>query len=148
MPATHYRALARRSLVQRLVARRRIGMSDIRERLERERDAAIRRLRELGISPHLDEDTAPHAGTDTVRDEGDVAQASERQDLSFMTRERLAERINQLSAALRRLHEGHYGLCERCGGFIEPARLAALPEATTCRACQEILEHEAARKVA
>jgi DnaK suppressor protein len=123
-------------------------MKNIRERLERERDAAIRRLRELGISPHLDEDDRPHAGADTVRDEGDVAQASERQDLSFMTRERLAERVNQLSAALRRLHEGHYGVCERCGEPIEPARLAALPEATTCRSCQEILEREAAGKAA
>jgi len=117
-------------------------MDDTRKRLERERDAAIGRLRELGISPHLDEEEAPHAGTDTVRDEGDVAQASERQDLSFMTRERAAERVNQLSAALRRLHEGHYGICERCGDAIEPARLNALPEATTCRACQEALERE------
>ena len=118
------------------------GVKKVRERLEREREAAIRRLRELGISPHLDEDAAPHAGTDTVRDEGDVAQASERQDLSFMTRERVAERVNQLSAALRRLDDGHYGICERCGERIEPARLAALPEATTCRECQEILERE------
>lgn len=117
-------------------------MKKVRERLEREREAAIRRLRELGISPHLDDEEALHAGTDTMRDEGDVAQASERQDLSFMTRERVAERVNQLSAALRRLDEGHYGVCERCGERIEPARLAALPEATTCRDCQEILERE------
>ena len=117
-------------------------MDDTRERLERERDAAIGRLRELGISPHLDEEDALHAGPDTLRDEGDVAQASERQDLSFMTRERVAERVNQLSAALQRLHEGHYGSCERCGNAIEPARLAALPEATTCRTCQGILERE------
>ena len=123
-------------------------MDQIRERLEREREAVIRRLRELGISPHLDDDSAPHAGADTVRDAGDVAQASERQDLSFMTRERVAERVNQLSAALRRLHEGHYGLCDRCGGPIEPARLAALLEATTCRNCQEILEREGASEAA
>jgi RNA polymerase-binding transcription factor DksA len=123
-------------------------MEHMRERLERERETAIARLRELGISPHLDEETAPHAGTDTVRDEGDVAQASERQDLSFMTRERVADRVNQLSAALRRLDEGHYGLCERCGGIIEPARLAALPEAMTCRACQELLERERGQQAA
>jgi RNA polymerase-binding transcription factor DksA len=119
-------------------------MDNVRERLERERDRAIARLRELGISPHLDEDAAPEATLDLGRDEGDVAQASERQDLGFMTRERLAERVNQLSTALRRLHEGDYGRCERCGRAIEPARLAALPEATTCRACREELEREQA----
>ena len=42
-------------------------MKKARQRLERERDAAIGRLREPGISPHLDEEDAPHAGTDTVR---------------------------------------------------------------------------------
>ena len=119
-------------------------MDDIRQRLERERDRAIERLRELGISPHLDEDAAPEATMDIGRDEGDVAQASERQDLSFMTRERLAARVNQLSAALRQLHSGEYGRCERCGRPIEPARLVALPEATTCRTCQEELERESA----
>jgi RNA polymerase-binding protein DksA len=118
------------------------GVKKVRERLGREREAAIGRLRELGISPHLDDEEALHAGPDTMRDEGDVAQAGERQDLSFMTRERVADRVNQLSAALRRLDEGHYGTCERCGERIEPARLAALPEATTCRDCQEILERE------
>ena len=123
-------------------------MDDIRERLERAREDAIRKLRELGISPHLDEDDAPHAGADTVRDEGDLAQASERQDVGFMTRERMAERVNQLSAALRRLHEGSYGRCERCGTPIEPARLAALPEATMCRSCQEAIEREAAGNAA
>jgi RNA polymerase-binding transcription factor DksA len=123
-------------------------MDTIRERLERERNAAIHRLRALGISPHLDDDAALHAGTDTVRDEGDVAQVSEGQDLSFMTRERLADRVNQLTVALRRWHDGQYGKCERCGQSIEPARLAALPEATTCRACQEILEREDAGKAA
>jgi DnaK suppressor protein len=120
----------------------------IRERLERERDAAIRRLRELGISPHLDEDEQRQHAADIGRDEGDAAQASERQDLSFMTRERVAERVNQLTTALRRLSEGQYGICERCGQAIEPARLTALPEATTCRSCQEVLERQAADEAA
>jgi DnaK suppressor protein len=120
----------------------------IRERLERERDAAIRRLRELGISPHLDEEEQRQVAADIGRDEGDAAQASERQDLSFMTRERVAERVNQLTTALRRLSEGQYGICERCGQPIEPARLAALPEATTCRSCQEVLERQAADEAA
>jgi DnaK suppressor protein len=56
------------------------------------------------------------------------------------TCERLAGRISHLTEALHRLDEGTYGDCERCGRPIPPKRLAVLPEATTCVACQEILE--------
>lgn len=40
-----------------------------------------------------------------------------------------------LLAALDRLDDGTYGICERCGGAIAPARLEARPETTTCITC-------------
>jgi len=118
-------------------------MRNVRQRLEREREAAIARLRELGLSPDT-ETNAPDGAAGDVRDEGDLAEASHRHDLSLMHRERVAERINQLTAALRRVEDGSYGRCERCGRDIEPARLKALPEATTCLACQERAERDRA----
>jgi DnaK suppressor protein len=118
-------------------------MRNVRQRLEREREAAIARLRELGLSPDT-ETNAPDGVAGDVRDEGDLAEASHRHDLSLMHRERVAERINQLTAALRRVEDGSYGRCERCGRDIEPARLKALPEATTCLACQERAERDRA----
>ena len=60
-----------------------------------------------------------------------------------MTRERVADRINRLTAALERLVEGTYGRCEVCGGEIERPRLEALPEAVRCLACQERSERAA-----
>jgi DnaK suppressor protein len=115
---------------------------ETRARIERERDDAIQRLRQLGITPDGDSD-ARRAGGDHPLDEGDHAQESERQDLSFLTRERLAERINRLTAALERINEGTYGTCEECGGPIEASRLAALPEVTTCLECQRRRERVA-----
>jgi len=44
-------------------------------------------------------------------------------------------RLVQLRAALHRLDDGTYGRCVSCDGPIAPARLAALPEITTCIAC-------------
>ena len=117
------------------------ALAAARTRLERERHAAIDRLRDLGVSTGTDE-TAPR-GTDAVRDEGDQAQASERTDMAFMTRERLAERINQLTAALERIRRGQYGHCADCGQPIEPTRLAAVPETETCLACQRQREARA-----
>ncbi len=108
-------------------------------RLDREHQAAIAQLQRLRISPELDERSA-RGPVDTIVEEGDAAQSSERRDMAFAQRERLAARINRLTAALERLAAGRYGRCEVCGREIEPARLAAVPEAATCRQCQERLE--------
>jgi RNA polymerase-binding protein DksA len=37
--------------------------------------------------------------------------------------------------ALGKMSKGDYGLCERCGAPIDPARLQAYPEATLCSDC-------------
>lgn len=131
----------RRTPARDVTGRDTLDIEAIRERLVQERDETAVRLRDLGISPDTDEN-APRAGTDTPRDEGDQAQQSERQDMSFATRERLAERVNRLSAALERIAGGTYGACAECGNPIERERLAAMPEADTCLACQERRERE------
>jgi DnaK suppressor protein len=102
----------------------------LRRRLVQEREAAIAELRTRGVSPHGDD--APTAGTAAALDEGDAAQASEREDLSLATRQRLAERINQLTAALERIAQGRYGICVMCGERIETNRLRAIPETEVC----------------
>ena len=37
--------------------------------------------------------------------------------------------IHQIEAALKRISEGTYGTCAKCGGPIDPRRLKALPTA-------------------
>jgi DnaK suppressor protein len=113
----------------------------VAERLRAERDDAIAKLRDLGLSPRMDDDAPREFGL-PVQDEGDAAQATERMDMSLTARQRLADRVNRLTAALERIHAGTYGTCDRCGGSIEPARLAAVPEALTCLTCQESAERE------
>ena len=43
--------------------------------------------------------------------------------------------IHQIEAALKRISEGTYGTCAKCGGPIDPRRLKALPTAATCISC-------------
>ena len=114
--------------------------ADARQRIVRDRDAAIETLRRLGVVPT--EDTG-EAGSATL-DEGDQAQASERQDMGVAYRERLADRINRLTRALELLTRGIYGVREVCKDPIGAERLAAIPEVTTCRECQERVERDAA----
>jgi DnaK suppressor protein len=42
--------------------------------------------------------------------------------------------------ALTRVTNGEYGVCSECGASIPPKRLLAVPDATTCVACQDRLE--------
>ncbi len=60
------------------------------------------------------------------------------------------ERIHDADAAqaehaAQRRSEGGYGICEDCGGEIEPERLRFLPDATRCVGCQSRTERGARR---
>jgi RNA polymerase-binding protein DksA len=50
-------------------------------------------------------------------------------------RNRARGKLKKLKAALQRMEEGTYGVCEVCGQAIEAERLAALPTATLCITC-------------
>jgi RNA polymerase-binding transcription factor DksA len=52
----------------------------------------------------------------------------------------LERKAESLERALVALDRGLYGLCERCGQAIDPARLEVLPEATLCIGCQAEVE--------
>lgn len=46
-----------------------------------------------------------------------------------------ADLLAQVEAALRRLDEGTYGICQNCGREINPERLEALPYTAYCIEC-------------
>jgi len=49
-------------------------------------------------------------------------------------------RLNSIERALRAIDKGTYGICEKCGAQIDPARLEARPDASLCLKCQSELE--------
>src|SRR5438132_13266748 len=73
----------------------------------------------------------------------DLAQGLEQQELARLSASRLSERAKRLQIALSRVSDGEYGICAECGASIAPARLGAIPDVTTCVACQERLERGA-----
>ena len=42
-----------------------------------------------------------------------------------------------VNKALKKIKEGNYGLCEKCGKPIDPRRLEAFPSATSCMECKQ-----------
>lgn len=55
--------------------------------------------------------------------------------MTLARKEKVQEHIEDLRAALRRVEEGEYGLCDRCGKGIDPERLAIVSTARLCMAC-------------
>ncbi len=114
---------------------RRIDVQRIRDGLlaEKERtQAEIERLREglvydLEISP----------------EEGDP-EVWEREKTIALVRN-MEYKLQEIERALRLTERGDYGLCERCGQAIDPARLDAMPTATLCLKCKQELERMSSR---
>ena len=50
--------------------------------------------------------------------------------------------LMEINAALRRLYNGEYGVCESCGQPIARARLEAMPHARLCVSCKEKEERQ------
>ena len=116
---------------------------DIAERLTNELEAATQRLRGGGRAAVVAEANAgdeQKAAADIV----DGAKIVLDQEIAFATRSLLHERAHRLAGALARIRNGSYGTCEMCGEAIAPARLRALPEVSTCLACQVLREAGAA----
>jgi len=113
---------------------------DIADRLEQELQETTARLRHDMTLALLDDGVSAVADPRGIVDEVDGAQRSVEREMTLATRSRLRERANRLIGALERLRAGRYGVCEECEGPIAAARLAALPEVTTCLPCQSRLE--------
>jgi len=109
-------------------------------------DSETKRLLEVELDEIVDrlqtESTIPGSGV-IGGDFLDVAQSVERQELTCLGVSRLTERAKRLHVALRRLSAGQYGVCSECGASISARRLHALPDVTTCVACQAKLERTA-----
>lgn len=71
-----------------------------------------------------------------------MTMATER-ELAIIALERDTRLARDVDAALRRIEEDHYGVCERCEEEISPKRLNALPWARYCVNCQEEVDREA-----
>jgi DnaK suppressor protein len=119
---------------------RAIVRTDIGRRIDLDLDAARARLRQLGGAVVVGELPGTTGESSAFADEVDQIQATASRDVGLATRELLLERVNRLSAALDRLHEGEYGVCVECREPIVSARLAAVPEVQTCLRCQVGLE--------
>jgi DnaK suppressor protein len=70
-----------------------------------------------------------------------IQQASER-TLVISNLDRCSQQLRDARAALRRLAQGSFGVCQECGDDISPRRLLAIPWAALCIHCQEEVDRD------
>jgi DnaK suppressor protein len=69
----------------------------------------------------------------------EVQSASER-TLTVVNLDRNYSQLRDVRAALGRIEDGSFGICERCDEDVHPKRLAAVPWASFCIHCQEAVD--------
>jgi len=102
------------------------------KKLKEEREQALAELARLreALKTEVDPDA----------DEGDPDLVEREKVMALV--QGMERRLESIEYALRQVKEGTYGVCERCGEPIDPARLEAVPEATLCVSCKSIVERQ------
>ncbi|WP_317933189.1 TraR/DksA family transcriptional regulator [Halioxenophilus sp. WMMB6] len=102
-----------------------MNLPQIEQQLRSQLDVLQQRLQK--ITSDL---TQPHSA-----DSEEQAQERENDEVLERIAQETRESISHINAALARIADGSYGVCEACGDNIAPARLMAIPEATLCVKC-------------
>lgn len=109
-----------------------------RAKLEVERQELDAKIQHLGewLKSEVDIDA----------EEGDPDLFEREKNLALLNT--LERRLEQIVSAMRAIDKGLYGVCERCGQPIDPARLEVKPDATLCLKCQQEVERLVRRGLA
>jgi len=103
-----------------------VQRSDLRAQLEAEKADLLAQLAELGVGASASDAMTYDANF------ADSSQVTAEKGETEALAATLQESLTAVDAALHRMEEGSYGLCERCQAPIAPARLEAMPSATRC----------------
>ena len=100
--------------------------------LVEERELLRERLRDLGLNP--DDPTSVELRFDPGF--ADTAQTTAERNRVLSIAQGLRTNLDDVEHALRRMDDGTYGTCERCGQEIDLERLEAVPFARLCIECK------------
>lgn len=107
-------------------------LDQVRKSLEEEKTSVVARLEALSAQdPFADPDRL----TDNAASDAEASEESNHDRVSAQTDE-LKMQVDAINDSLVRIGKGTYGFCVRCGNMIDTDRLAILPTAILCLACE------------
>src|SRR5262249_18173352 len=111
-------------------------------RLKQLREALVAKRRQLETEVGRSALYEKGFDEDATKDLGDQANTAYTREFQFELGNGDRRLLREVLSALRKLDEGGFGECERCGEPIGEKRLEALPFARYCIECQRRLERE------
>jgi DnaK suppressor protein len=95
---------------------------------------------------HQSDDPSEAALRERVNDSDEVAVAVAIEEVGIAQLSSELDELRAIDVALKRIENGSYGECVECGAAVPIARMIALPTASTCLACQRVVEQGSARR--
>jgi DnaK suppressor protein len=111
-------------------------------KLEHYRQLLLEHLRQHTEHIQNDQATALDFSDDGAKDTPDLSVMDVNKELAFKLGEVEYQMVVDIDQALRRIKEGSYGKCARCGKDIDERRLEAMPWARYDATCQALIEQE------
>jgi DnaK suppressor protein len=105
-----------------------MNLEEIKNKLEKERE-------ELKLMLKSYEKESEEFLKEPVFSSDEIADRYEYMQEAHLRKEILEERLKKIEKALKKITEGNYGFCEKCGKEIEETRLKIDPAAEFCRSC-------------
>jgi DnaK suppressor protein len=81
---------------------------------------------------NIEDETGEVVGTLDSDNYGDTATVTYDRELDYSLEENSGTVLREIDAALQRIEDGTYGVCEGCGKPIEEERLEAIPWTRLC----------------
>jgi RNA polymerase-binding protein DksA len=108
--------------------------------LEKERQRMLHQIRVIDAGQDQDQSDTLSELSDYDDHPADVATETFEREKDRALRNNARETVERVTAALRKMDHGTYGLCDICGKEIPAGRLDAVPYATLCVKCQADVE--------
>ncbi len=105
-----------------------INLEEIKQKLLKERE-------ELKLMLETINKESKEVLMETVFSSDEIADRYEYKEEAHILKESLQERLTKIENALKRIEEGNYFFCQKCGREIEESRLKIDPAIDLCREC-------------
>ena len=106
----------------------------IRMRVEKDRQQLTEQLENIRASRTAQE---RREGSPFGKREEEASETAELENL-IAQEKRVLDQLVDIELAIKKLDEGTYGFCQKCGEKLESARLEAMPIAKICMKCAQI----------